>query len=894
MSIFQKTRSGSPALYGVMWTALVSLLLPFAVWADDEEGTIEEIIVTGSLIKRDNFDSASPLQVLDDVDIQAEATPALGEIVYNQTFNYGTDVFASHYSVTNPEGNRSSANFRGLGEGATLSLLDGKRVTDSNLNNLIPQIAIARIDILKDGASALYGSDAVAGVINVIPKKNVEGAEVGMFYTMDSEGDHSEYVANFVIGDTTDRGYFTFATEIREKTPLYQTERPNITNNSVSSSGTGNPGRYNVPIRGADGSITGTETLVDPGCGVAASPGGNGALQRYDHRTRQMQLINVWPEEATGFAPRDLKYRFAWTFPILFSPHDSGTLYVGGNHVFRSYDEGMSWDCISPDLSRNDIEKLDFSGGPLNHDSAGAEQYASCASVVESIHRKGELWASTDDGLVHVTRDGGLNWENVTPKDMPEWAYVGNVEVSCHDPDTVYLSATRFKLSDYKPYLFVTRDSGKTWLSISTNFPQTEITRVIRSDTEKAGLLFVGTETGIYVSSNDGEIWNRIESNFPVVPVYDLKIKETDLVVATHGRSFWILDDITPLRDQNFSSEVIKLYSPRITVRQNIHWSAGLFNGDGKDYSPAFGVQGASYLTDTPDGRKKRRYLDTGENPPLGAIIYYWLGKVTSKSKIKIVIKDESGATVACCESQNEKASNSRRPTCKEGLNRFVWDLTEDPPIKLDEGLKTRKYEPFAKSEGGPAGAKVQPGNYLVVLTANGESQEAKFSVVKDPRVNTSQEDFEVQNSLYKEITTKLSDLNIAVNRIRLMKSQLKNIDKIIPDEAETAGLLVDELERLEGQLVDIKRETPRDVLRHPAGLDDTLQDLLWVVKIADANPPAQSHEVAQDVFNKVDKILGDLDELVDNKISEFNSTIAKASPPAVSGSSIGASKTGW
>ena len=276
MSIARNNRRMSSSLYGVAWTALLSLLLPFAVWADDEEGEIEEIVVTGSLIKRDNFDSASPLQVLDDVDIQAEATPALGEIVANQTFNYGTDVFASHYSVTNPEGNRSSANFRGLGEGATLSLLDGKRVTDSNLNNLIPQIAIARIDILKDGASALYGSDAVAGVINIIPKKNVEGAEVGFFYNMDSEGDHSEYVANFVIGDTTDRGYFTFATEIREKTPLYQTERPNITNNSVSSSGTGNPGRYNVPIRGADGAITGTETLVDPGCGVAASPGGNG------------------------------------------------------------------------------------------------------------------------------------------------------------------------------------------------------------------------------------------------------------------------------------------------------------------------------------------------------------------------------------------------------------------------------------------------------------------------------------------------------------------------------------------------------------------------------------------------------------------------------------------
>ena len=200
---------------------------------------------------------------------------------------------------------------------------------------------------------------------------------------------------------------------------------------------------------------------------VGSSPGGNGALQRYDHNTRQMKLINVWPEESTGLAPRDLKYRFAWTFPIIFSPHDAGTIYVGGNHVFRTRDEGMSWDCISPDLSRNDIEKLDFSGGPLTRDSAGAEQYASCASVVESTHRKGELWASTDDGLVHVTRDEGKNWENVTPKDMPEWAYIGNVEISLHDPDTIYISATRFKLSDYKPYLFKSSDSGKTWFSIS-------------------------------------------------------------------------------------------------------------------------------------------------------------------------------------------------------------------------------------------------------------------------------------------------------------------------------------------------------------------------------------------------------------------------------------------
>ena len=288
MSIARNDRRTTSSHFGLAWTAVVSLFLPFGTLADDQ-GEIEEIVVTGSLIKRDNFDSASPLQVLDDVDLQAEATPALGEIVANQTFNYGTDVFASHYSVTNPEGNRSSANFRGLGEGATLALLDGKRVTDSNLNNLIPQIAIARVDILKDGASALYGSDAVAGVINVVSKKNVNGAEIGVFYNMDSEGDHDEYVANFLIGDRTDRGYFTFATEVREKTALFQTERPDITNQSVSSSDSGNPGVYDVPIRGPNGlilasnlkddqnnAIPNVETLVDPGCGIAASPGGNG------------------------------------------------------------------------------------------------------------------------------------------------------------------------------------------------------------------------------------------------------------------------------------------------------------------------------------------------------------------------------------------------------------------------------------------------------------------------------------------------------------------------------------------------------------------------------------------------------------------------------------------
>ena len=270
-------------------------------------------------------------------------------------------------------------------------------------------------------------------------------------------------------------------------------------------------------------------------------------LQRYDHRTRQIQLVNVWPEESTGIAPEDLKYRFAWTFPIVFSPHDPGTLYAGGNCVFRTRDEGMNWERISPDLSLNDRKRQGASGGPITRESAGAEVHATCACVVESPHRRDEIWASTDDGLVHVTRDGGKSWKDVTPKGLPELAYVGCVEVSAHDADTIYVAATRYKLADYRPHLFKSTDGGRSWKSINGNLPKDEISRVVRADAVAKGLLYVGTETGIHFSLDDGATWTRM-AGLPNVPVYDMKLKDSDLVAATHGRSFWILDDVTALR----------------------------------------------------------------------------------------------------------------------------------------------------------------------------------------------------------------------------------------------------------------------------------------------------------------------------------------------------------
>ena len=285
---------------------------------------------------------------------------------------------------------------------------------------------------------------------------------------------------------------------------------------------------------------------------IGSSPGGAGALQRYDHRTGQVRLVNVWPEHHGGMGPGELKYRFGWTFPIRFSPHDPNVLYAGGNRVFRSTDEGRSWETISPDLTRAAPDKLGPSGGPITRDTSGAEHYCTLHAFAESPHEAGVLWAGSDDGLVHLSRDGGRSWRDVTPPDLPEWAFIRTVEPSPHDPAALYLAATRYKLDDPAPYLYKTADYGESWQAITgsgggLSIPPDDFVRVIRADPRGCGVLYAGTETGLYVSLDDGTKWWRWRSNFPAVPVYDLKIEGTDLVIATHGRSFWILDDLTPL-----------------------------------------------------------------------------------------------------------------------------------------------------------------------------------------------------------------------------------------------------------------------------------------------------------------------------------------------------------
>ncbi|RUW03108.1 MAG: glycosyl hydrolase [Mesorhizobium sp.] len=622
--------------------------------------------------------------------------------------------------------------------------------------------------------------------------------------------------------------------------------------------------------------------VVDPGdpdvvyCGaIGYSPGGAGALQRYDHRTRQVRLVNVWPEESTGMAPKNMRYRFAWTFPLAFSPHDRNTLYAGGNHIFRSRDEGSSWTTISPDLSLNDPVRQDYSGG-LTHENFGSEVHATCASVVESWHRKGEIWVSTDDGLVHVTRNDGGQWINVTPEAMPELAYVGCVEISSHDADTVYVAVTRYKLADYQPYLFRTRDGGRSWQSIVGDFPIGEITRVVRADPVRPGLLFVGTETGVFFSLDDGAHWARVAGGLPVVPVYDLKIKGSDLVAGTHGRSLWILDDVAPLRELAVDQKHMKLVSPRPTIRTKLSYWAGTRTAKaGISYTE--GIAAGREGVELEDGWLDSLYLDCGENPPNGAIVYYWLPK-DAEELVKLTFQDAAGKTIVAFSSDDQDAPFHKKPGTKVGLNRFVWDLKHPGPAKLDQSLVTRKYEPLAPG-GDPSGPTVVPGSYKVELQAGGKVQTVDFTVVKDPRIATTEKEFAEQFALLEKLFDMLSALNQAVNRIRLLKRQLADAQKRLGENDETlserAQALVGQLEVIEGTLVDIKRETPQDA-RHPAGLNDTLMGLIDLVEIADAAPTLQARQVSDEIMQKVDGQIKKLEGLVD-QVTPLNAALRSA-----------------
>ena len=615
---------------------------------------------------------------------------------------------------------------------------------------------------------------------------------------------------------------------------------------------------------------------------IGSSPGGGGNMLRYDHSTGQVRIITVWPEMNTGFGPVDARYRFQWTYPIQFSPHDPGVLYAAGNVVFKSIDQGESWGPISPDLTRNDPDKLQPSGGDITGDASGAETYCTVFSFLESPHEKGVFWAGSDDGLVHISRDGGANWANITPPDLEEWTRVDMIEVSPHDPATAYLSGTRYKFDDNRPFLFKTSDYGATWQSITGNLPADDFTRCIREDTERQGLLYVGTETGIYVSFDDGGTWHSLRGNLPVVPVYDLAIKDDDLVAATHGRSFWIMDGISQLRQVSgdFAGEDIHLVKPSTKIRLAAPFR-GRNGSPAKSYQLALGAAVAFIDTKGEHGEAQRKMLDAGENEPAGVRVWYWL-KDKPEDEVTLTFLDANGdkiKTYSSKEADEDDDSGDPRVPAAAGMNLFDWDMRY-PGAHTVPGDKT--------TDGVGRGPLAPPGSYQVRLTVGEQSQAQSFDMVKDPRVDATQEDFDAQFTLMLQIRDKLSETHDNINKIRSTRSQVSEWAKRAEGTAaqdavsDAADGLKAKLDEIEGTLIQTEYKGARDRLHMPIRLNAKLAGLMPVVSVGDYRPPQQAYAVLDHFTELLDTQFTALESVLDEDLDEFQNLLAELEIPAI------------
>jgi photosystem II stability/assembly factor-like uncharacterized protein len=582
-------------------------------------------------------------------------------------------------------------------------------------------------------------------------------------------------------------------------------------------------------------------------------------LTRYDRRTNQAQSIQEWPEDPNGYPAAIQKYRYTWTMPIVISTHNPDVIYHTSQFVFRSNDAGRSWTTISPDLTRNDKSKQQDSGGPLTKDQYTVEYYDVIFSLAESPKQQGLLWAGTDDGLIQLTRDDGKSWTNVTPKEMPEWGMVSLIDASPFDAATAYVAVDAHKLDNFKPLIFKTSDYGKTWTKIITGLPDNSYVHAVREDPKRKGLLYAGTETGIWVSFNDGSNWQPLQLNLPTTPIHDMIIHGDDLVVATHGRSFWVLDSIGPLRQASASiaAEDAHLFKPDSAVRSRM----GHFN--------------------------PRRY-PVGENPPSGAVIDFYL-KEEPKEPAKLEVLDSQGKVIRSFTSEQKKneeaAEEGERDVpeehipAKTGLNRFVWDLRYEVPAKI----------PLAVYDAGdPIAPLVLPGTYQVRFTLAGKSQTASFEVKMDPRVQTSAEDLRKQFELMLRMRDRQDELNKAVMAIRETRAQLQALEKRLGSGESEKPLVTSsadlrkKMSAIEEELVQVNGKSSEDFANYPVKLDSKFGALQNLADSADAAPTAAELAVFAQLDQQLETQLTKWREVLTKDLPAINDAMQKHNVPLI------------
>ena len=616
--------------------------------------------------------------------------------------------------------------------------------------------------------------------------------------------------------------------------------------------------------------------------------GYDGFLGKYNYENNQNQDISVYPESTIGAGSVSRINRFQWTFPIAISPFNSKIIYVGSQYVYRSMDAGMSWVKISDDLTRHDSTRLQPSGGPINKDNTGAEVYGDVYAIAESRKQQGIIWVGSDDGLIHLSKDNGKTWQNVTPPIslLPEWAMISIVEPANDNVEGCYISATRYKSDDNKPYLLETDDFGKTWKLITNGLPQNTYTRCIRQDPHNGELLYAGTETGIYFSVDWGTHWHSLQCNLPITPVMDIQInfQEGDIVIATHGRSFWILDDASVLSQSVPYYDEIPIKNQPDEMKSD---KSKILPDYSKDFlfkpRSSYRMQGGSYHTDY-----------TGENAPNGVILRYWLKSKPSK-ELKFIFLTEKDDTVITYSStkdkkgepikiskdfyQEKKIERDGILSADSGLNTFVWDMRYDDPERLDGAVLWNGYTT----------PKVVPGNYKAQMFI-GDSliQIMPFEIKMDPAVTVETEDLQAQLDYIQAANKKLGEVHKAVKDLRTIRSQVNDFIAGVTDTAVAHQLrdytkaMLDTLDLIENNFVNLKAKAGQDVLKYPIVLNDKISALAGGANQADAKPSPQFYDALTDLSARADVYLRMMERVKKIYVPAFNSKVKELNVPAV------------
>jgi photosystem II stability/assembly factor-like uncharacterized protein len=577
--------------------------------------------------------------------------------------------------------------------------------------------------------------------------------------------------------------------------------------------------------------------------------GGNygGYLSRLDHRTRENRAINVWPDNPMGAGADVLKFRFQWNFPIFFSPHDPKRLYCAGNALFVTENEGASWEQISPDLTTNDKSRQASSGGPITQDNTSVEYYCTIFAAAESALEKDLLWTGSDDGLVHVSRNGGKNWENVTPKDAPEFVMWNAIETDPFRKGAAYIIGTRYKLDDYSPYIYKTEDYGKTWKLITNGINKMHFTRAMRADRKRPGLLYAGTEFGMYISYDDGSNWKPFQLNLPVVPITDLTIKNNDLIVATQGRSFWVIDDLT----------VVQQWKPEL-VSTSLH----VF-----DVNPSYRMMGGR-------SRSFGQARNAGANPLKGPVVNFYAPGVNDSTSGSITIMDKNKKAIKTFST----SSKENKLELNKGMNQFNWDL-KYPEAEKAEGM--------VLWNGVPAPLTAAPGNYSAKIKVGRDSAEVPFTVLADPNYKISQQDYDAQFEFLQQVQNKYNEVQKGVKDIRSLRTQINDFTtrqgKDIPkDVKQAADTIVKQLTAIEEKLHQTKAKSSQDVLNYPIRLNDKLGGLYGAAASGVTAPSKQARDVYADLSSQADGELAKLTHIVNTDIQELNKLIRDKSLPVI------------